>query len=209
MRLADSGGETVFPPVRAPDRVDDVDLVAGMTAGDEGALVSLYDRWASKVYAVIVELLRKPDDAEDVLEETFWQAWRTAPAFARDRTTVGTWLFTIGRSKALEHMRARRRGETPVGARKFTEPAQESLDARDPMQQRVRSLTKAVRELPPEERRVLEMAYLNGMRESDIATRTGVPAETVKTRIRSGMRHLRDRLAEVREDSDDRAVDAR
>jgi RNA polymerase sigma-70 factor, ECF subfamily len=204
MRLADSSSETVFPPVRAPERVDDVELVAGMTAGDEGALVSLYDRWAAKVYAVVVELLRKPDAAEDVLEDTFWQVWRTAPAFSRDRTTVGTWLFTIARTRALEHMRARRRGETPVGARKFADPATDSaLDPRDPAQQRVRLLGKAVRELPPEERRVLELAYLNGLNESDIATRTGAPLDVVKTRIRSGMRHLRDRLAEVREDVSD------
>lgn len=203
MKLANSDSETVFPPVRVPDRADDVELVAGMTGGDEGALVTLYDRWAAKVYAVIVELLRKPDDAEDVLEETFWQAWRTAPAFARDRTTVGTWLFTIGRTRALEHMRARRRGETPVGARKFTDPGPDSSsDARDPAQQRLRLLAKAVRELPPEERRVLELAYLSGLGESDIATRTGATLETIKTRIRHGMRHLRDRLAEVREGSE-------
>lgn len=203
MRLADSDSDTVFPATRALEGVDDAELVVGMTAGDEGALVSLYDRWAPKVYAVIVELLRKPDDAEDVLEETFWHAWRTAPAFARDRTTVGTWLFTIGRTRALEHMRARRRGETPVGARKFTDPALDSSpDGSDPTQRRIRVLAKAVRELPPEERRVLELAYLNGLGESDIAIRTGASPETVKTRIRHGMRHLRDRLAEMREDSE-------
>ena len=203
MRLADSDSDTVFPATRALEGVDDAELVAGMTAGDEGALVSLYDRWAPKVYAVIVELLRKPDDAEDVLEETFWHAWRTAPAFARDRTTVGTWLFTIGRTRALEHMRARRRGETPVGARKFTDPAPDSSpDGSDPTQRRIRVLAKAVRELPPEERRVLELAYLNGLGESDIAIRTGAAPETVKTRIHHGMRHLRDRLAEMREDSE-------
>lgn len=203
MKLADRDSDTVFPAIRAPEHVEDAELVAGMTAGDEGALVSLYDRWAGKVYAVIVELLRKPDDAEDVLEETFWYAWRTAPAFARDRTTVGSWLFTIGRMRALEHMRARRRGETPVGTRKFTDPGPDSsIVTRDPAQQRIRLLAKAVRELPPEERRVLELAYLSGRSESDIATRTGAPLETVKTRIRHGMRHLRDRLGEQREDSE-------
>jgi RNA polymerase sigma-70 factor (ECF subfamily) len=203
MKLADSDSDAVFPAIRAPEHVDDAELVAGMTAGDEGAVVSLYDRWAPKVYAVIVELLRKPDDAEDVLEETFWHAWRTAPTFARDRTTVGTWLFTIGRTRALEHMRARRRGETPVGARRFTDPGPDSSGgARDPAQQRIRLLAKAVRELPPEERRALELAYLSGLSESDIATRTGASLESVKTRIRHGMRTLRDRLGEQRQDSE-------
>ena len=91
------------------DRADDRDMVARMSAGDEAALARLYDRWSRTVYALVVHLVRDGDNAEDVLEETFWQAWRQAARYDTARGEVGTWLMTIARSRSLDRLRSRQR----------------------------------------------------------------------------------------------------
>jgi RNA polymerase sigma-70 factor (ECF subfamily) len=94
---------------------EDVALVRGMAAGDERALGALYDRWHAVVHGVVARVLRQPDDVEDIVEETFWQAWRQASRFDPARGAVQTWLLTIARSRALDRVRAlRRRRESPL-----------------------------------------------------------------------------------------------
>src|SRR5829696_7130131 len=75
--------------------VADLALLERMRGGDEGALAVLYDRWSDRVYSLALHLLREARDAEDIVEETFWQAWRNAGRFDAARGSVGTWLFTI------------------------------------------------------------------------------------------------------------------
>src|SRR6187402_3493000 len=94
---------------------DDEALVRRMAEGDDQALGVLYDRWQAVVHGVVSRMLRQPDDVEDVVEETFWQAWRQASRFDRARGAVPTWLLTIARSRALDRVRAlRRRREEPL-----------------------------------------------------------------------------------------------
>ncbi len=94
---------------------------AGMTAGDEMALAVLYHRWSRVVRAHAAELLRGRHDAEDVLEETSWRAWRQASRNDPARDTVATWLLTIASSRSLHQLRARRQHReaslTPVPLR--------------------------------------------------------------------------------------------
>ena len=80
-----------------------------MREGDESALATLYDRWSDRVHSLAVHLLRDARDAEDIVEETFWQAWRGAARYDAARGRVGTWLLTICRSRALDRLRAHRR----------------------------------------------------------------------------------------------------
>jgi RNA polymerase sigma-70 factor (ECF subfamily) len=100
-------------PVGAePGRVvesEDEALVRRMADGDDQALGVLYDRWHSVVHGVVGRMLRHAEDVEDVVEETFWQAWRQASRFDRSRGAVQTWLLTIARSRALDRVRALRR----------------------------------------------------------------------------------------------------
>ena len=87
----------------------DLGLVRRMAAGDEQALSAFYGRWFPIVNALITRMLKSADDVEDVVEETFWQAWRQANRFAADRGSVQTWVLTIARSRALDRLRAARR----------------------------------------------------------------------------------------------------
>jgi RNA polymerase sigma-70 factor, ECF subfamily len=183
---------------RRPDTEDDA-LVQRMAAGDEQALGALYDRWVDVVHAVVARVLRTPDDVEDVVEETFWQAWRQAERFDRARGSVQTWLLTIARSRSLDRIRTlRRRREEPLEGDEGQVVAQQvatsdpGLDAEAAERRRI--VTSALAALPPEQREALELGYYGGLSQSEIAERTGQPLGTVKTRMRLAMQKLRSQL---------------
>jgi RNA polymerase sigma-70 factor (ECF subfamily) len=185
-----------------------------MKAGDERALGAFYDRWYSAVSALVAHMLNSADDVEDVVEETFWQAWRQSDRFAADRGAVATWLLTIARTRALDRLRSiRRRREEPIddhdvervaangsiSAAPFAAASSDPL--RDAEQDERRTLVlAALRELPREQREALELGYFGGLTQTEIAERTGQPLGTVKTRMRLAMMKLRERLSILRDD---------
>src|SRR3569833_3007866 len=102
--------EVARDPARSARASDgDLALVECMQRGDEQALSAFYARWFPVVSALISRILKSADDVEDVVEETFWQAWRQANRFSADRGSVQTWVLTIARSRALDRLRATRR----------------------------------------------------------------------------------------------------
>jgi RNA polymerase sigma-70 factor (ECF subfamily) len=191
----------------ARSNADDVALIRRMVNADETALGALYDRWVHSLYSLVLHLLRDPDEAEDVVEETFWQAWRKASSYEPSKGAVSTWLLTIGRRKALDRIRARKRyKEDPIGRdRAFADLPSPALDPSQDMEgselrEHVRA---ALKELPSEQREVLEMGYFNGMSQTEIAEATGQPLGTVKTRMRLAMQKLREPLSMHRRTSSD------
>jgi RNA polymerase sigma-70 factor (ECF subfamily) len=177
-----------------------------MAAGDEQALGALYDRWHGLVQGVVLRIVRHREDAEDVVEETFWQAWRQAGRFEPSRGAVQTWLLTIARSRALDRVRSLNRlREEPLDADDGGVPAQQATE-RDPgmdaeASERRTIVLAALAELPLEQRQALELGYFRGLSQSEIAERTGQPLGTVKTRMRLAMQKLRGRLQVLREDA--------
>ena len=180
----------------------DADLVAQMRDRSEAALASLYDRWSGRVRAVAHRILNDPPEAEDVVEEVFWQAWRQADRFDASRGGVGTWLVTVARSRALDRLRVLKR--EPSGFSLDDPDVQVPLDAvstgdADPFGvaeqgERSRLVARALAELNPDQRKALEMAYWRGLSQSEIAEATNTPLGTVKTRMRLGMLKLRELL---------------
>jgi len=204
---------SVAPPAPAAASSDvDLGLVRRMAAGDEQALSAFYDRWFPIVNGLITRILKSADDVEDVVEETFWQAWRQANRFAADRGSVQTWVLTIARSRALDRLRATRRlredsiddsgagaavaDSAEISARSTSDP---SADAEH--SERRRLVVAALNELPQEQRQALELGYFGGLSQTEIAERTGQPLGTIKTRMRLAMLKLRDRLSLLREDT--------
>jgi RNA polymerase sigma-70 factor (ECF subfamily) len=169
---------------------------------DETALGALYDRWVRSLYSLVLHLLKDPDEAEDVVEETFWQAWRKASAYEPSRGAVSTWLLTIGRRKALDRLRARKRNKEDIVT---SEHGFEDLPSTAPdpssdvegaeLREQIRA---ALNELPDEQREVLELGYFTGLSQSEIAEATGQPLGTVKTRMRLAMQKLREPLSMYR-----------
>ena len=178
---------------------EDESLVRRMAAGEEQALGALYDRWYPLVHGVVSRLVRQPNEVEDVVEETFWQAWRQASRFDPARGAVQTWLLTIARSRALDRVRSlRRRREDPLEGDDGVDVVQQvaegdpGLDAE--ASERRRIVVAALNDLPAEQREALELGYFGGLSQSEIAERTGQPLGTVKTRMRLAMQKLRGQL---------------
>ena len=181
---------------------EDVALIRRMCDADETASGALYDRWARSLYSLVFHLLKDADEAEDVVEETFWQAWRKASSYEPSRGAVSTWLLTIGRRRALDRLRAksrRREESTQSGVlADIASPASDPLQMVESSERRSNVLT-ALRELPAEQREVLELGYFQGLSQSEIADTTGQPLGTVKTRMRLAMQKLREPLSMYRE----------
>ena len=189
---------------RAPG-LEDADLLAGMAARDAESLGQLYDRFGRACHALARRVLGDDNLAQDVVQEVFLTVWRDAARYQPGRGTVASYLLTITHHKAVdlvrreEGVRRRRSGppelldSVPSPAPGPPEHAWESV-RRD----RVRS---AMSDLPDPQREVLALAYFGGYTQSEIATLTGVPLGTVKTRTLAGMRRLRERLAALSEEA--------
>ena len=184
------------------DAVLDATLVLRMADGDESALGALYDRWSDSVHALVARIAREEAEAEEVVEAVFWQAWQQAGRYTGDRGTPGAWLLSMARSRALDRLRSlrRRRDEVAVDDSIFAnqpavgDPLSE-LDASE----RASRVALALQDLPPEQRQVLELAYFEGLSQTEIADKLDQPLGTVKTRARLGLRKMRDRLEVLRD----------
>lgn len=187
----------------------DVDLIRRVARGDEDALGALYDRWCGVVSAFVARILREPVDADEIVEEVFWQVWRQASQYDPARSSVQTWLATIARTRALDRVRAvQRRREEPLDVTDdvgsvtsvavLPSDSDPQADAERSDQRRI--VLAALATLPTEQRTAMELAYYRGLSQSEIATRTGEPLGTVKTRMRLAMRKLRESLAALREE---------
>jgi RNA polymerase sigma-70 factor (ECF subfamily) len=166
----------------------DLAMVAGLKAGDQGAMAELYDRYSSVVHAVALRVLGDTGAAEDVLQEIFLQLWRNPGAFDAARGSLGSWLAVITRNRAIDSLR-KRRPETDIEDVVLSvapDLAGEAERAR--VAEKVRGVMGT---MTPVQRSALEMAYWEGMSHSEIADRTGEPLGTVKTRIRAGLIALR------------------
>jgi RNA polymerase sigma-70 factor, ECF subfamily len=193
---------------QAPVPVDhDRALLRRMAGGDEAALGALYDLWSERVHTLAFWILKDADDAEDVVEETFWQIWRTADRYQGGRSAGSTWIMMIARSRALDRLRARKRradwASSPVTVGALQDgmgnaPAEQPGSRLEQGDQQAR-LVSALAALPPEQRTALELAYFEGLSHGEIAERTAQPLGTVKTRIRLAMQKLRQALDSLRE----------
>jgi len=167
-------------------------LVARIHAGDEQAMAVVFDLYSPVVYSVALRILQNAAAAEDVLQEVFVQLWHNPGAFDAARGQLATWLAAITRNRAIDALR-KRRPEDDIsdfiitGVTDVFEQTQTEL-----LMSKVRS---ALEGMAAEQRTLLEMAYFEGLTHSEIATRTGEPLGTVKTRIRAGLSFLRKQFA--------------
>jgi RNA polymerase sigma-70 factor, ECF subfamily len=194
------------PAGGAPEPSADALLLRRMVAGDEQALGALYDRWSALVHSVILRIVGDPDDAEELVEETFWQAWRQAGRYDASRGGISGWLVVMARSRALDRVRLRgwQRAAASDGV-DADEAAEGWVEVRGPldaaeMDETRRIVRAALDRLPPEQRETVEMAYFRGMSQTEIAAATGQPLGTVKTRARLALQKLREALSVLRED---------
>jgi RNA polymerase sigma-70 factor (ECF subfamily) len=180
----------------------DIDLITRAAQGDERAMAELYDRYGHVMHAVAYRIVGQRADAEEVVLDTFAQAWRDATRFEAARGSVAGWLTTIARSRALDLVRARSRREritaTAAAERPDTSPAMGGWRA-DPSSgvdhaERRTQVRQALESLSPPQRRAIELAFFEGLSQSEIAELLQEPLGTIKTRVRLGMQKLRECL---------------
>ena len=168
--------------------IADASLIASVRAGDQQAMTALYVRYSSVVYAVSLRVLGDTGRAEDVLQEVFLRLWRNPDAFDASRGNLGAWLAVIARNRAIDMLRKQRPEDDIGDVVVSVEPDLASETDRARAAERVRAILGA---MPSAQRKALEMAYFEGLTHSEIATKTGEPLGTIKTRIRAGLISLR------------------
>jgi RNA polymerase sigma-70 factor (ECF subfamily) len=177
----------------------DRDAVRRLARGDAEALAEIYDRHARLLYSLALRIVRLQADAEDVLQEVFAQVWRQAPRYDASRGTVIGWLVTQTRSRALDRLR---RGRARPQATDDEQAAQALADSAPGIDltlvsaQQAAAVRAALEALPENQRVPLELAYYEGLSQSEIAGKLGVPLGTIKTRIRQALLRLREAMAE-------------
>jgi len=186
----------------AESQADDVSCLQRILSGDQAAAEGLYDRHARPLYSLILRILGDEQEAEDVLQEVFAQAFRQASRYDTRRGPVTAWLLTIARSRAIDRLRARRTRVEARGAgiEIIDDMPAVQLDAASAMldEERSRLVREALLGLPLLQRMAIELAYFEGLSHAEIAARLEQPLGTIKTRIRLALLKLRDVLTEGR-----------
>jgi RNA polymerase sigma-70 factor (ECF subfamily) len=171
-------------------------LVRRLAVGEQQAMAELYDQTNQVVYGLALRVLADPHAAEDVMVEVYAQAWRQAGEFDPSRGSPSAWLLNMTRSRAIDARRARGRDRATepletAGEVSADDPGPEALTV---AAERHRFVHGALGHLNAELRQLIELAYFGGLSHSEIAAALGQPLGTVKTRIRSAMMQLRERL---------------
>jgi RNA polymerase sigma-70 factor (ECF subfamily) len=169
---------------------DDVDLIRRMRRGDEAALEVLYARYGGLLYTLALRIVRDPELAREVLQDALLRAWDGRETYDAARGRVPWWLMRIARNRAVDMLRsrphqARLREGAPLDARRPVTPAPaEDVALRH-------AIDRALTGLSAPQRAAIELAYYEGLTQSEIATRLGEPLGTIKSRTREAMERLR------------------
>lgn len=183
---------TARPPT-APE-AEDAALILGVAGGSEAALQSLHRRYAPLVFHIACKSLDR-SAAEEITQDVFLALWRKAASFDPTRGSLRTWLLGITHHRILDELRSRARRPTGMPAEDL------DLSAQDPLPDELvwreyqrRSIEAALAALPDAQRRALRLAYFSDLSHEAVADALQVPLGTAKTRIRSGLRRLGERL---------------
>jgi RNA polymerase sigma-70 factor (ECF subfamily) len=159
-----------------------------LAEGDASALAELYDRHAGLAFGLALRILRERTEAEDVVQEAFVQVWRQAGRYDPGRGSPEAWLCAIVRTRAIDRLRRR------LSRREQPEIPEPTAATTTPAPEGVLAVRKALQILSADQRRALELAYYEGLTQSEIARRLDEPLGTIKTRIRTAMLRLREEL---------------
>jgi RNA polymerase sigma-70 factor (ECF subfamily) len=182
-----------------PDSQQDLRDLERVATGDNQAFADLFDRHSAVVLGVLRTMVGRPELAEELLQETFLQAWQQADRYRPTRGTPRGWLIMMARSRAIDTMRsggARRKREENLGPALHhdgvTSPVGTSEIEAD---ERREAISVALEVLPPEQRQCIELAFFGGMSHREVSEKLEQPLGTVKSRILLGMRRLREALS--------------
>lgn len=186
-------------PIRASERslnsdldrlqaANDELLLERVRANDQGAMADIFDRYGSLVYSVSLRVLKDPGQAEDVMQEIFFQLWKNPNTFVQGRGSLGAWLAVVARNRAIDVLRRRKPTDSVDEVVLVSKTNISSEIERNIMVEKIRELMKS---LPSEQQKSVELAFFEGLSHAEVAAKTGDPLGTVKTRIRLALISLR------------------
>jgi len=187
------------PESNRADTALDISILTRVVGRDERAIGELYDRHHRLLFALILRILRDRSEAEEILQEVFLQVWNRAETYNVALGSPAGWLVRIARNRAIDRLRSntvriRAVEQAPPPAPPKTTANPEASAA---LSEQQRAVEQALGSLPPDQRQLIEEAYFLGLTQSELAERFKLPLGTVKTRIRTGMLALRERLAPI------------
>jgi RNA polymerase sigma-70 factor (ECF subfamily) len=189
------------PSVSKLERLADEELMAVVDRKDPAAFEVLYDRHGGAAYSLAYRIVGDRTTAEDVAQEAFLSIWRSNARFDRARGSVRSWVLGVVRNRAIDALRrggaqAPRLDADDDGVLE-ARPAEERTDAEAARRETAGEIQAALRELPDDQSKVIQLAYFGGFSHSEIAEMLGMPLGTVKGRMRLGLEKIRVQLAEA------------
>ncbi len=176
---------------------DDADLVRRLKARDPKAMSDLYDRYGRLAYSLIYRIVRDVGIAEDLVQETFLRVWNRTQGFDVERGALGPWLLAVARNCAIDYLSSSsgRMSRNALEMHEAEHPALfTNFDAEVLSAERVRRVRSALDKLNENQRHVIELAYFEGLSQTEMAERMGQPLGTVKTWVRTALKNLREEL---------------
>jgi RNA polymerase sigma-70 factor (ECF subfamily) len=191
-------------PARNHAHLSDEALLALCSRADESALGELYDRYGRVAYGLALRIVRDRSLAEDAVQEAFLAVWRSAGAFLAEQGKPSTWILTLVHRRAVDLVRReeRRRADPLDDATPHDAAGGEATDEEAWLRAQRQVVQEALRKLPPEQREAIELAYYGGFTQSELAEKLGQPLGTIKSRMFTGLKRLRELLAEAGLDVD-------
>ena len=163
-------------------------LMERVRSNDQMAMAEVFDRYGGLVYSVALRVLKEPDQAEDVMQDIFFQLWKGTGSYTEGRGSLGAWLAVVARNRAIDSLRRKKPTDSVDAVVLPSKTDLSSESERNLMIEKVRVVMKG---LPLEQQRLVELAFFEGMSHSEISAKTGDALGTVKTRIRSALMSLR------------------
>ena len=177
----------------------DAELVRRLQKRDPHALGELYDRYGRLAYSLIYRIVRDAGTAEDLVQETFLRVWNRVQGFDGDRGALAGWLLAVARNRAIDYTRSVAGRMSNAVELEENEHPSLYLDLEKEVlnSDRARRLRKAMEKLSANQRSAIELAYFEGLSQTEIAGRMSQPLGTVKTWVRTALKHLREELSEA------------
>jgi RNA polymerase sigma-70 factor (ECF subfamily) len=183
-------------PARKLAHLSDEALLALCSRADESALGELYDRYGRVAYGLALRIVRDRALAEDAVQEAFLAVWRSAGAFLAEQGKPSTWILTLVHRRAVDLVRREERRRADPLDDTDQQPTGEATDEEAWLRAQRQVVQEALRKLPAEQREAIELAYYGGFTQSELAERLGLPLGTIKSRMFTGLKRLRELLAE-------------
>ncbi|MBL8150560.1 MAG: sigma-70 family RNA polymerase sigma factor [Blastocatellia bacterium] len=179
------------------------ELVERMARQDQAALQEFYARYSKLIFSFVLKIVRSQAEAEEVVMDVFWQAWQQAGLYSQSRGSVSSWIITIARSRAIDRKRYLERQNIGDSIEISEVIGQADNAVTDPeadpevnlyLLERREAVLGAIAQMGDKQRQAIELAYFSGMSQSEIADLLKEPLGTVKTRMRSALQVLREKL---------------